>query len=68
MDSGGFYHYNIVNFKTPLMRISLENTGYYVLSYRTEHPAGESGYRHVTVKSKDKKIKMRTRRGYRYGV
>lgn len=67
-DTGGYYHENIVSFKTPLERISQENLGYYALSYRTEHPAGESGYRHVTVKSKDKKVKVRTRKGYRYGV
>lgn len=68
LDSGGFYHFNIVNFITPLTRISMENVGYYAISYRTEHPAGESGYRQVTVKATNKKVKVRTRKGYKYGI
>lgn len=68
LDTGGYYFQNIVNFKGPLERIGLENSAYYLLSFRTEHPSGESGYRQIKVKSKNKKIRMRTRRGYKYGI
>jgi VWFA-related protein len=67
-DTGGYYHQNIVSYLTPLLEIGDENTGYYLLSFRTEHPAGESGYREIKVKAKDKSVRVRTRRGYRYGV
>lgn len=67
-DTGGYYHQNIVSYMTPLLEISEENTGYYLLSFRTEHPAGESGYRQIKVKAEDKKVRVRTRRGYRYGI
>ncbi len=67
-DTGGYYYQNVVNFRTPLERIAEETTGYYLLSFRTEHPAGESGYRKIEVEAKSGKIRLRTRRGYRYGV
>ncbi|HEX9734718.1 MAG TPA: VWA domain-containing protein [Thermoanaerobaculia bacterium] len=68
VDTGGYYHRNVVNFITPLQLISKENRGYYLLSFRTEYPAGEKGYREIDVKAKSGKIRVRTRRGYRYGV
>lgn len=67
-DTGGYYHRNIVNFITPLELISKENSGYYLLSFRTEYPEGEKGYREIQVKAKNGKIRVRARRGYRYGV
>lgn len=67
-DTGGFYHRKVINFSTPLERIGDENRGYYLLSFRTEHPAGESGYREVTVRAKSDKVRVRARRGYRYGI
>lgn len=66
-DSGGYYYQNLVNFETALKRISQENGGYYLLSYRTEVPAGERGYREVKVKTRAKKVHVRARRGFRYG-
>ncbi len=67
-DSGGYYYRKVINFQTPLQRIAAENIGYYLLSFRTEHPSGESGYREIRVKSKNNKVRVRTRRGYRYGI
>ena len=67
-DSGGLYYPNLVSFKSRLERIAAENSGYYLLSFRTTHAAGESGYRRVTVKAKDRRIRVRARRGYRYGI
>ena len=43
------------------------NTGYYLLSFSSQVPAGERGYRAFRVKSKDKKVRVRARQGYSYG-
>ena len=67
-DTGGEYFFNFVNFITPLQEIAEETTGYYLLSYRSEHPAGETGYRTVEVKAKEKKVQVRARRGYEFGI
>ncbi len=66
-DTGGYYYGTFLNFITPLTEIAAENVGYYVLSYQSEHPAAESGYQKVKVKARDKKIKVRARKGYLYG-
>ena len=44
-----------------------ENSGYYLLSYRLERPAGKSGYQPVQVKTTNPEFKVRARRGYEYG-
>ncbi len=67
-DTGGYYYGTFLNFITPLQEIAAENVGYYVLSYQSEHPASESGYQEVKVKTRDKKIKVRARKGYLYGT
>ena len=50
-----------------LQRISSENAGYYLLSYQSEHPAAVVGYQEVEVRARDRHIKVRGRKGYRYG-
>lgn len=67
-DTGGDYFGTFTNFITPLKEIAAENVGYYVLSYQSEHPASEAGYQKVKVKTRDKKIKVRARKGYLYGA
>lgn len=68
LDAGGIYLSNRVSFKSRLERIGRENLGYYLLSFRATHPAGESGYRSVRVGTKDRRIRIRAQRGYRYGL
>ncbi len=67
-DTGGTYYGSFVNFLTPLKDIAAENVGYYVLSYQSEHPASKRGYQKVTVKARDKGVKIRARKGYLYGT
>lgn len=67
-DTGGSYYFNHVAFDSPLERVLAENSGYYLLSYRSETPAGESGYREVTVKAKNPDFKVKAREGYRFGA
>ncbi len=67
-DTGGYYYRGVINFLAPLKQISQENSGYYLLSYQSEHPAAEAGYQEVKVKARDRAFKVRARKGYRYGV
>jgi VWFA-related protein len=66
-DTGGKYYFNFTNFITPLRQVADENTGYYLLAYKATHPAGESGYQKVQVKTTNPSFKVRAREGYLYG-
>ncbi len=66
--TGGFYYENLDHFLAPLTTIGAESFGYYVLSFQSQHPAGEIGYEQVEVKARDESILIRARRGYRYGL
>lgn len=66
--TGGFYYENLDEFVTPLTTIGDESFGYYVLSYQSHHPAGEIGYEEIEVRARDESIRIRARRGYRYGL
>ncbi len=66
-ETGGIYFATFNRFLDPLRDISRYNTGYYLLSFRSEAPAGERGYRNFEVKSKDRKVRVKARRGYTYG-
>ncbi len=66
-DTGGYYYRPLANFLNPLKQISNETSGYYLLSYQSEHPATEAGYQEVKVKARDRSIKVRARKGYRFG-
>lgn len=67
-DTGGVYYENFRRFAAPLADIGDENYGYYVLSYQSQHPAGEIGYARVEVRARGEGIRIRARRGYRYGL
>lgn len=66
-DTGGRHYRNFVNYEVPLAEIVDDNTGYYLLSYRTEVPVGESGYRKVTISTRNPDFVVRGRQGYRFG-
>lgn len=66
-DTGGRYFYNFTNFTTPLEQIADENSGYYLLSYRSEKPAGAKGFQEVRVKTNNPEFRIRARKGYDYG-
>ncbi len=65
--SGGAFVTGL-RFASSLRRISRENRGYYVLSYRTEVPIDGEGYRDVEVLTRDRDIEIRARQGFRYGT
>lgn len=66
-DTGGRYYYSFVSFATPLEQMSDDNNGYYLLSYASQHPAGDSGFQKVEVRTTNPEFKIRARRGYLYG-
>ena len=67
-DTGGRTFFNHISFDAPLEQILSENSGYYLLSYQTETPAGDTGYREVTVRAKNPDFEVKAREGYRFGV
>jgi len=68
-DTGGRFYYNLLTFSKQLDSVADENSGYYLLSYRSENPHGESGYRKVTVSIRNRELKLRVRgrQGFLYG-
>jgi len=66
-DTGGRYYFNFVNFSSPLEQVAEDNSGYYLLAYRSRHPEGESGYQEVTVRTANPDFRVRAREGYRWG-
>lgn len=66
-ETGGRYFFNFTSFSAPLTDIADENNGYYLLAYQSGHPAGESGYQQVEVRTKNPQFRVKTREGYIYG-
>jgi len=66
-DTGGELFKTFASYSEPFRRIREQNTGYYLVTFRSEHPAGASGYQQVDVDVTKKGVRVRTRRGYRYG-
>lgn len=66
-DTGGQYYTNFSTFATPLKQIGEENSGYYLLSYRSEQPAGKRGFQEVEVDTTNPEFRVRARKGYAYG-
>jgi VWFA-related protein len=67
-DTGGRHYRSFTNYRTPLEQIVEDNNGYYLLSYSSEAPAGESGYREVSVKTVNPNFVVRARKGYSFGA
>lgn len=66
-ETGGEYFFNFNNFMTPLTQIAQENNGYYLLSYQSRHPRGESGYQKVRVRTENPQFQVKAREGYVFG-
>jgi len=67
-DTGGRYPARAQRADEALAEVARENSGYYLLSYRAEHSAGDAGYQEVTVETKNPELSARSRSGYRYGA
>jgi len=66
-ETGGQYYTNFSTFTTPLKQIGEENSGYYLLSYRSEQPAGKRGFQEVDVDTTNPEFRVRARKGYAFG-
>jgi len=67
VDTGGRYYQTFANFAVPLKEVVEDNGGYYLLSYSAEYAAGDTGYREVSVKTTNPKLRVRARDGYLFG-
>ena len=67
LDTGGEYHFNFVNFISPMRQVADQASGYYLLSYVAEHKAGENGYRDIRIETTNDEFRVQARRGYRFG-
>lgn len=63
---GEYYRFN-TTFQPSLKRIEDKNNGYYLITYRSRHPQGESGFQKVDVSVKQPGLRLTARSGYRYG-
>jgi VWFA-related protein len=63
---GRYYRFN-VTFKPVLERIENVNNGYYLVTYRTKHATGDTGYQKVNVSLRNPEFKVTARAGYQYG-
>ena len=66
-DTGGRHYQTFASFAAPLNQVVEDNGGYYLLSYSAEYPAGDSGYREVSVRTTNPKLRVRAREGYLFG-
>lgn len=65
--TGGHYFRLNVSFRPALQQIEHTNNGYYLVTYRSPHTKGESGFQKVDVDVKNRGFKVVARSGYRYG-
>lgn len=66
-ETGGDYLHKGSDVLAALRDVERQNNGYYLLSYRSTHPPGTSGYRKVTVRTKNPEFRVRARSGYSFG-
>lgn len=65
--TGGEFFFTFVRFSSALEEIAETTSGYYLLAYRSGHPAGKSGYQRVKVRVANPEFRVRARVGYTYG-
>ncbi|HEY4641370.1 MAG TPA: VWA domain-containing protein [Thermoanaerobaculia bacterium] len=64
--NGEYYRFN-VSFTPQVKKVDQSNSGYYLLSYRSNHAEGTKGYQKVRVALKNPEFKVKAREGYSYG-
>ena len=66
-DTNGEYFRSSVNFDNPLKKIEQDSSGYYLVTYRSHHPHGASGYQKIEVSLRNPEFQVKGREGYTYG-
>ncbi len=62
--TGGRYFRLNVGFNPALEQIEKTNNGYYLVTYRSSRPQGETGFQKVNVTTKNREFKVVSRSGY----
>lgn len=65
--TGGRYFRFNTSFKPALERVENVNSGYYLVTYRAQHPKGDKGYQKVSVSVRNPEFKVVARSGYQFG-
>jgi VWFA-related protein len=65
--TGGGYPFHGRDLVETLREIERENSGFYLLSYKSTQPPGEVGYRRVEVRTTNPELEARARSGYGAG-
>ena len=65
--TGGHYFRLNISFNPALEQIENTNNGYYLVTYRSPHAKGESGFQKVHVDVKNREFKVVARSGYEFG-
>lgn len=66
-ETGGRYYSDLPSFGNALGQVVRQTSGYYLVSYRAEHPRGLRGFQRVEVKLANPELRWTARRGYRFG-
>lgn len=66
-DTGGELFKTFHSYAEPFRRISEQTTGYYLVTFRSRHPEGQTGYQQIEVEARPPGVQVRARQGYRYG-
>lgn len=66
--TGGGYPFHGRDLLEPLREIERENSGFYLLSYRSSRPHAETGYRRLEVRTTNPELEARARSGYGPGA
>jgi VWFA-related protein len=65
--TGGEYFRINTNFHNAVEKIEQTNAGYYLVTYRAQHPKGTSGFQNVEVSVRNPELRVVARSGYQYG-
>lgn len=64
-ETGGRPFFELTSFDLPLERVAATTNGYYLVSFKSEHPADASGYRPIEIKVSNPEFRVTARKGYR---
>lgn len=66
--TGGRYYQFNSTFTGAIESIEATNSGYYLLTYRARHPAGDRGFQKVGIAVKNPEFRVVARSGYQFGT
>ena len=64
-ETGGRPFFDLTDYKLPLERVAATTNGYYLVSFKSEHRADETGYRPIEVTVANPEFRVTARRGYK---